>query len=215
MDPVQRLGEGRKAAAAEHVGLDPFRQLRQLQEGLRDRAAQRSQREAFRQGIHWLDQRQFGEAGLIDHPVRVHDLQRAVEHLCGAGDITRLAERQQLLDVTRLGAKECQHHVAGVVAGIDQIGRARAAGRRGAVAVDGHLQRHHGSDHDIPDLGPGPAVDHAGGQVQQQVDQPRRLVAVEQVAQQLVLLRTHARKTGGRRKQRVETFRTHRQATRR
>ena len=131
-------------------------------------------------------------------------------YICsGAGDVALRADRQQLLDIAGLGAEIGQHHVAGVVAGIDQIRRARVARRRRAMAVDGHLQRHHGSRHGVADFRPRAAVDHAGRQMQQQIDQPRRLIAAEQIAEQLVLLRPDAGKARDRRKQGIEQSRAH------
>jgi len=52
-------------------------------------------------------------------------------------------------------------------------------------------------------------ADYARRQVQQQVDQSRRLIAAEQIAQQLVLLRPDAREARNRRKQRIEQSRAH------
>ena len=67
----------------------------------------------------------FANAGLVDDAVGMHDLQDAVIHLRGAGDVAFRADRQQFFDIAGLGAEIGQHHVAGVVAGIDQIRRAR------------------------------------------------------------------------------------------
>ena len=107
----------------------------------------------------------------------MHDLRDAVIHLQRAGDVALLADRQQLFDIAGLGAEERQHHVAGIVAGIDEVGRAGIARRRRPVAIDGDFQRHHGSLHGLANLRLRPAVDHAGRQMQQQIDQPRRLIA--------------------------------------
>ena len=139
----------------------------------------------------------------------MHDLRDAVVHLERAGDVALLADRQQLLDIAGLGAEERQHDVAGVVAGIDEVRRARVARRGRAVAIDGDLQRHHGSLDRVADFWPGPAVDDLARQMQQQVDQPRRLVAAEQVLQQLVLLRTDAGQAGHGSKQRIEQAGAH------
>src|SRR6266851_8555503 len=139
----------------------------------------------------------------------MNDLRYAVEHLQGAGNKTFGADRQQLFDIAGLGAKIGQHHVAGVVAGIDQMRRARVAPRRRTMPVDGHLQRHHGSRHRLADFWPRPAIDHARRQMQQQIDQPRRLIAAEQVAKQFVLLRPDASKAGDRYKQGIEQGRAH------
>jgi hypothetical protein len=45
--------------------------------------------------------------------------------------------------------------------------------------------------------------------MQQEIDQPRRLIAGKQITQQLVLLRPDARKAGHRCKQRIEQERAH------
>ena len=144
----------------------------------------------------------------------MHDLRDAVIHLQRAGDVALLAHRQQLFDIAGFGAEEGQHDVAGVVAGIDQIGRAGVARRRRAMAIDGDLQRHHGSLDGVADLWPRPAVDDLARQMQQQVDQPRRLVAAEQILQQLVLLRTDAGQAGHGSKQRIEQAGAHQSESR-
>ena len=78
--------------------------------------------------------REFCKAGLVDDAVGMHDLRDAVVHLQRAGDVALLADRQQLFDIAGLGAEKGQHHVAGIVAGIDQIAaRANCA----AAAGDG------------------------------------------------------------------------------
>src|SRR5467141_2760535 len=63
--------------------------------------------------------------------------------------------------------------------------------------------------HRVADFRPRPAIDHTGRQMQQEIDQPRRLIAAEQVAKQFVLLRPHAGKAGDRRKQRIKQSRAH------
>ena len=150
-----------------------------------------------------------GERLLVHHAVGMHDLRNAVIHLQGAGDEALGADRQELLDIAGLGAKIGEHDVAGVVAGIDEVRRAAVARRRRAMPVDRDLQRHHRSRRRVADFRPRPAVDHLRGQMHQQIDQPRGLVAAEQIAQQLVLLRPDAGKARDRRKQRIEQSRAH------
>ena len=183
----------------------------QLLQRLRHRAPQRAQRQAFGERIDGIDARQLCKARLVDHAVGMDDLQDAVEHLRGAGDVAFGADRQQFFDIARLGAEIGQHDIAGVVAGIDQMRRARIARRRRPMPVDGDLQRHHGSRHRVADFRPRAAVDHARRQMQQQIDDARRLIAAEQIAEQLVLLRPDAGKAGDRRKQRIEQSRAHRE----
>ena len=211
VNTMQRFGNRRKRTAPQHFGTDPFRQAGQLGKRLRHGAADRADGEAFGERIDRIDLRQLGEAFGIDHTIRMHDLQGAVEDLRGAGDETRLAHRQQLFDVVLLGAEEGQDHIAGLVACIDQIGRAGPSGRRGPMPVDGDFQRHHLSDqlHGLADCRPRAAIDHIGRQMQQQVHQPRRFAAVEQIAEQLVLFRPDAGEARNGCEQRIEQGRTH------
>ena len=210
MHASERLADRRKAATADDFRADPLGQLRQLQQRLRDRATQRTERQTFRERIDRIDAGELCKSGLVHDAVGMHDLRNAVIHLQRARHVALLADRQQLFDIAGLGAEERQHHVAGLVRGIDEVGRARIARRRRPMAVNGDFQRHHGSLHGLPNLRLRPAVDHARRQMQQQIDQPRRLIAVEQIAQQLVLLRPDARKGGDRRKQRIEQGGAHR-----
>ena len=212
MDAVQRFGDVGNLQRRITSGLIHSGRLRQLLQRLRHRAPQRAQRQSFGERIDGIDARQFCKARLVDDAVGMDDLRHAVVHLHGAGDVALRADRQQLFDIAGLGAEIGQHHVAGVVAGIDQMRRARVARRRRPMAVDGDLQRHHGSRHRIADFRPRAAVDHARRQMQQQIDQPRRLVAAEQIAKQLVLLRPDAGKARDRRKQRIEQSRAHPQS---
>ena len=209
MDAVQRFGKRREFAAADHFRADPLRQVRQLLQRLRHRPPQRAERQSLGERIDGIDARQFCKTRLVDDAVGMHDLRHAVEHLQGAGDVTLRADRQQFLDIARRAAKIGQHHVAGIVAGMDQMRRAGIARGRWPVTVDRHFQRHHGSRHRVADLRPRAAIDHARRQMQQQIDQPWRLVAAKQVAKQLVLFRPDAGKARDRREQRIEQSRAH------
>ena len=53
----------------------------------------------FGERIDRLDQRQIGKALLVDHAVGMHHLQHAVVEFGGAGDVARLAHRQQLFQI--------------------------------------------------------------------------------------------------------------------
>ncbi len=209
MHAVQRLRDVREFAAADHLRADPFRKRRQLLQRLRHRAAQRAQRQTLGEGIDGIDARQLCETRLVHDAVGVRDLEGAVVHLRGAGDVTFRAYRQQFLDIARLGAEIGQYDVASLVAGVDQMRRARVARRRRAMPVDGHLQRDYGSRNSVADFRPRAAVDHAGRQMQQQIDQARRLLAAEQIAEQFVLLGPDAGEAGDWRKQRIEQSRAH------
>ena len=67
----------------------------------------------------------------------------------------------------------------------------------------------------VANLRSGPAVDDAGRKMQQQIDQPRRLAAIQQIAKELVLLRSHAGEAGDGREQGIEQGRAHSQDQRR
>ena len=204
MHAVERFADRRKAAAADDFRADPLGQIRQFLQRLRDRAAQRTERQTFRERIDRVDAAEFRKSGLVHDAVGMHDLRNAVVHLQRARYVALLADRQQLFDITGFGAEERQHHVAGIIRGIDEVRRAGIARRGRAVAIHGDFQRHHGSLYGFANLRLRPAVDYAGRQMQQQIDQSRRLVTAQQIAQQLVLLRPDARKGRDRRKQRIE-----------
>ena len=98
-DARSACGERRKALA-RHPGLVlPFRQLGQARQRAVHRAPDIAEREAFGERIDRLDQRQRGKALLIDHAVGMHHLQHAVVEFGGAGDVARLADRQQLFQI--------------------------------------------------------------------------------------------------------------------
>src|SRR5262249_56804746 len=99
----------------------------------------------------------------------------------------------ELGDVILLGAEIGEHDVAGVVARIDEVGRARAAGRRGAMAVDGDRNGHDRAGLDVAQLRPRATVDRAARQVKKEVDDARAILAAGDAAQELVDLPADAR----------------------
>ena len=209
MHAAQRFRNRREMTATDHLRADPLRELRQPRERLGDRTAQRAQREPFGQGVDGVDAGERRERLLVHHAVGMHDLRDAVIDLQGAGDEALGADRQQFRDIIGLRAEVRQHDVAGVIAGIDQIGRSAIARRWRAMAVDRHFQRHHRARRRIADFRPRPAVDHLRGQMHEQIDQPRGLLAAKQVTQQLVLLRTDTGKARDQGKQGIEESRAH------
>ena len=139
----------------------------------------------------------------------MHHLQRIVVNLGGAGDVAGLALGQELAQIilARVEISERQR-LSGVVAGDDTVGRARAVARGGAVLLDGDRDGDHLAGLHLVELRPGAAVDGAGGQVKQEIDDARRL-AVEQPRIELFQLRPDAGQAGQRGKQRVEHERAH------
>ena len=174
------------------------------------RAAHIAEREALGQRIDRLDQRQIRKALLVHHPVGMHHLQHTVVEFGGAGDVARLALGQELAQIVLARVEIGQRQrLPGVVAGDDAVGRARPVARRRPVLVDGdgdgdHLARLHRVE-----LWPRAAIDDAGRQVKQQVDDARRL-AVEQPGIELFQLRPDAGQAGERGEQGAEHERAHR-----
>ena len=62
------------------------------------------------------------------------------------------------------------------------------------MSIDGDRNRDDGVGHHVAQFWPRAAVDCAGGQVKQEIDDARVLLAAEQPAVQLLKLRTNARK---------------------
>ena len=96
---AQRVGESGKALARDPGLVLPFRQVGQPRERAVHRAPHIAERETFGERIDRLDQRQLGEALLVHHAVGMHHLQHAVVEFGGAGDVARLAHRQELLQI--------------------------------------------------------------------------------------------------------------------
>ena len=198
--PVQRaqcVGKRGKPLARDPCGVLPLRQRRQTFQRAVHRAAHIAERQPFGERIDRLDQRQIGEALLVDHPVGMHHLQHAVVEFGGAGDVAQLAHGQELFEVILARVEKSQRERAGVVAAIDLVGRARAMRRPRAMAVDGDRDRDHLAGDDVGELRPRAAVDGAGRQVEQQIDDPRRLV-VEQPGIERFQLRPDAGQAGER-----------------
>jgi len=81
--------------------------------------------------------------------------------------------------------------------------------RRRPVAIHRDRDRDDGIGHHVAQLRPRPAVDRAGGQVKQEVDDACRLFAVEQATVELLQLRPDAGQRRHRGKQRIEQARPH------
>ena len=183
----------------------PFRQVRDLGQRRVHRLAHHVDRQPFGQRIDRLDQRQLFQLRLAHHAIGMHHLQHAVVERGDARDDAPLAHRQELLEVIALGVEEGEDQVAGVVAGVDLVRRARAVRRRRPVAVDRHRDRCDAARHDVADHRTRTPVDRAARQVKQQVEHARGCVlAREQPLIKLAELRPHAGQRGQRGKQGIE-----------
>src|SRR4029450_3059960 len=89
-----------------------------------------------------------------------------------------------------------QSEVAGLIARVDLIWRARAVRRRRTMTIHGDGDGDNSTGHHVAKLRSCSAVDRTGGQMKQQVDDARRLFATEQVW----IERLHARTKCGERR---------------
>ena len=81
--------------------------------------------------------------------------------------------------------------------------------RRQPVTVDGHSHGDHGARFDVAQLRARPPVDHAGRQVQEQVEDARNVVAAQQAAIELLHLGPDAGYGGEGAEERIEHARPH------
>ena len=128
----------------------------------------------------------------------------------GARDDAALADRQQALEVILARIEIGDDDVAGAVARIDEVGRALSVRRGRAVPVDRHRDGDDAARHDVPQHRPRPPVDGTGRQVQQEIDDARRLLAAEQAPVEPRDLVGDPRQRRDRREQRIENTGTHR-----
>ena len=84
---AQRRRKGRQPFARHPGFILPFRQIGQMFKRAIYCAPDISEREAFRQRVNRLDQRQRGKAGFIHDAVGMNHLQHAVVEFGSAGDI--------------------------------------------------------------------------------------------------------------------------------
>ena len=83
-----------------------------------------------------------------------------------------------------------ESEIAGLIARIHLIGGAGPLRRRRPVPIHRDRDRDHGIERRIAQFRPGAAVDHAGGHVEEEIDNARLVVPAEQPAVQLFQLRS-------------------------
>src|SRR6266566_982469 len=211
MQGAHRVGEGGPRPGREPRGILPFRQLRQFGERAIDRLADRVGAKPFGEGIDRLHQGQLFESRLVDDAVGMHHLQMAVVERGRAGDVAPFADRKEPLQIIPPRVEIGEDKVVRLVARVDEVGCATAAGRRRTVAVDRHLDGNDGAGNDFAQLGARAAIDRARGQMKDEVDEARRLVlTAEQAPVELLELGSDARQAGQRCEQRVEQIWSHR-----
>ena len=204
----QGIRERRPSLSGEPCLVLPFRQRRQLRQRRFDRPVDLAVGETFGERIDRLDARQVGKAFLVDHAVGMHHLQHAVVEAGGARDVAQLADRQQPLQIRPLHVEIGDDEIAGVVAGVDQVRRARAMRRRRPVPLDPHRDRDQRTGNHVGEPGAGAPIDGPGRQVEQQIDESRA-VAAEQLGVKLLLPHPDAGERGHGCEQWIENARAH------
>ncbi len=188
MQPAQGIRERWPLPLREPSLVLPFRHHRQLRQRRFDCAVHRPVRQTFGERIDRLDARQVGKAFLVDHAVGMHHLQHAVVEAGGARDVAQLSDRQQPLQIRPLHVEIRDDEVGGIVARVDQIGRAEAMRRRWPVALDPHRDGDEHAGNHVLQLGAGAPIDRAGRQMKCEIDDARA-VATEQLGVKLLLPR--------------------------
>ena len=209
MQDAQRLDEGWKALACNPTCLLPFRQIRQARERGIGGFAHLVEAQPLGQRIDRFDQRQLRQIRLGDDAVGMHHLPHMIVECDGARDVAPLPDRQQFLQVILARIEISQREVAGLIAGVDLIGRARSMRRRRPVAIHRDRDRDDGIGHHVAQFRPRPAVDRARGQVKQEIDDAGRPLAAEQATIEPLQLRPDAGQRRYRGKQRIEPARPH------
>ena len=205
----QRLGENRKALTRNPAWVLPLGQGPNPFERGVGCPADLIEAEPLGQRIYRLDQRQLRQIGLRDNTVGVHHLQHVVVEPDRARHVSTLPDRQQLLQVVLACIKECQNEIAGLIAGVDLIGRTWPVWWRRPVSIDGDRDSDDGVGHDVAQFWPRPAVDRPGREVKQKVDDTRLLLAAEQPAVELLELGSDAGERRNQGKKRIEQARPH------
>jgi hypothetical protein len=126
----------------------------------------------------------------------------------------RLAHRKEALQVVDEMVEIDERHFACFVETVDAIGNAPITGGRRPVTADGYFDRHNAGRGKIADGITMATVEEAGGQVKQEVDNPRRRRFTlrgrgEELAKRLVQPRAHALQAGGACEKRIENRRPH------
>ncbi len=210
MDLAERFGKARIVVALAPRRILPFRQIRQAIERRIHRFTHLERVQPFGERIDRIDQRQFCQAFGIDHAAGMQHLQMAVIEGRCARHVTQLALGQELFQIIPARVEIGDGERVGIVVGVDIVGRARPVRRRRAMPVDGDRDCHDGIGDDFAQLRLVAAVDKAGRQVKQQIDNARLVaVAPNQAAEQFFQLRPDPRQGFERSEQRIEDRRAH------
>ena len=172
---VERRAETRPAMALQEGKVLPFGKVRKSFKCLFDGFGQHLWRQSLGQRIDRLDQRHAIEFIRRDDVVRVGHLRFVVEPFDLAGDEPRFTFRQRPADRVRIGMEEHECQRPRAIRNVNPVGNPLVAGWWRAVAHHCRLHCHDTFAWQAVDPGPEAPVDDAGGQVEQQVDDARRV----------------------------------------
>src|SRR5260221_7622270 len=133
----------------------------------------------------------------------MHHLQHPVVEFRSTRYVADLAFREQIFQIVATWIEVRQRDVAGVVACIYTVWRARTSWRARSMLSDSDFDSHDLTRLYVPKFRPGTAIDHARRQMKQHIDDTRRL-AVEEPGIELPQLGPNAGQAGERREQGVE-----------
>src|SRR5262249_17029671 len=146
----------------------------------------------------------------VDHAIGMHHLQIAVVERRGPGDVADLADRKKFFQVILASVEISDGQRVGVVARLDIVRYTRAMRRRRAMPVDRDGDGYNSVRRDFAELRLLAAVDETARQMEQQIDDTRRVaIAAKKARVELFELRPDPRQGRERREQRVEDGWTH------
>src|SRR5262252_3636397 len=134
MDIAQGLGKGWNGRNIWVRFIVPFGQGGQFGERHCNRLAERFLKKPFGRMIDRLNRQHPGDALLVEHMVRMHDLAMALPKLEFAGNPTRRANWQTRFDPMMIGEKKDEENVPSLILDQNLVRRLRARARR---IVDG------------------------------------------------------------------------------
>jgi hypothetical protein len=205
MNPAQCARKTRKILLLEPRRILPFGQIGNAMQRHIQRLAELVRMQSLGHRIDRIDQRQRREALRVHHALGMEHLQVPVVQGGDAGDVTQFALGQELLQIVLACVEISDGERVGIVARLDIVRRARP------MPVDRRRNRHHRIGRDLRELRLVAPVDKAARQVEQQVDDARRLTlaAAQKPREYFFELRADAGQSRQRREQRIEHRRTH------
>jgi hypothetical protein len=213
MDLEQPLLERGPAASLKPGRVLPFGKVGQLVESAGNRPDENAARHAGAQGIERLDQGHALEGGRRDDMVGMHDLRAAAIPFDAARDEAGLTLGQEAAKRLRMSIEINEAQGSGLVEAVDAVGGARRAAGLRAVPADGDLDGGNAFARELGNAAAVAAIDGAGREMEQQVDQAGggavAGIRPQQPGQRIVKFRADSLQAAGRGKEGIEETRSH------